>query len=179
VRELEDRQPPSKPPGLAGNKLAPVRPARTKQARRGRAGRAYALAVPSDRGAWARVSAGDGAQGPRWCDWACLALPCEAAPGWAHRRLVRRSVSRPAARAYYRVYAPADTTPGAMVRAAGSRWRLETALGEAKERAGLDHDEGRRRDGWHRHVTLALLAHAALVAARATTVGRGKGAAAA
>jgi SRSO17 transposase len=26
----------------------------------------------------------------------------------------------------------------------------------------------RRWDGWHRHVTLALLAHAALVAARAT-----------
>jgi SRSO17 transposase len=62
-------------------------------------GRRYALAVPSTHGtwtageqvearalaealpagAWARVSAGDGAQGPRWYDWACLALPYEAA----------------------------------------------------------------------------------------------------
>ena len=73
--------------------------------------------LPAD--AWARVSAGDGAQGPRWYDWACLALPYVAAPGWAHWLLVRRSASRPAERAYYRVHAPADTAPEAMVRAAG------------------------------------------------------------
>jgi SRSO17 transposase len=59
---------------------------------------ALAEALPAD--AWARVSAGEGAAGPRWYDWACLALPYEAAPGWAHWLLVRRSVSRPAERAY-------------------------------------------------------------------------------
>lgn len=134
--------------------------------------RALAEALPTD--AWARLSAGDGAQGPRWYDWACLALPYEAATGWAHWLLVRRSRSGPTERAYYRVYAPADTAPGAMVRAVGSRWRIETALGEAKALAGLDHYEVRRWDGWQRHITLALLAHAALVATRNATVGAAK-----
>src|SRR4029453_11905616 len=101
-------------------------------------------------------------------DWACLALPYAAAAGWAHWLLVRRSVSDPTERAYYRVYAPADTPPAAMVRAAGGRWQIETAIAEAKGLAGLDHYEVRRWEGWHRHITLSLLAHAALVVARAT-----------
>jgi SRSO17 transposase len=158
-----------------------------------RQGRGYALAVPSTHGiwtageqvearalaealpedAWARVSAGDGAQGARWYDWACLALPYEAVEEWAHWLLVRRSVSRPAERAYYRVYAPADTAPEAMVRAVGGRWRIETAIEEAKGLVGLADYEVRRWDGWHRHVTLSLLAHAALVAARASATSGG------
>jgi len=161
-----------------------------------RQGRAYALAVASDhsiwtRGAraeartladalpadaWARASAGDGAQGPRWYDWACLALPYEAADGWAHWLLVRRSVSDPTARAYYRVHAPSGTAPGAMARAVGRRWSIETAFADAKGLAGLDQYEVRRWDGWTRHITLSLLAHAALVAARATATAAEKGA---
>ena len=104
--------------------------------------RALADALPAE--VWARVSAGEGAQGPRWYDWACLALPYEAAPGWAHWLLVRRDVGDPAERAYYRVYAPADTAPAAMVRAVGSRWRIETAIEEAKGLVGLDQYEVRR-----------------------------------
>jgi SRSO17 transposase len=159
-------------------------------------GRAYALAVASDHGvwtrgtraearaladalpadAWVRASAGEGAQGPRWYDWACLALPYEADDGWAHWLLVRRSVSDPRERAYYRVYAPADTAPGAMVRAVGRRWGIEAAFADAKGLAGLADYEVRRWDGWHRHVTLSLLAHAALVAARSAAVAAEKGA---
>jgi len=159
-------------------------------------GRPYALAVASDHGvwtrgartearqladalpadAWVRASAGAGAQGPRWYEWACLALPYEADEGWAHWLLVRRSISGLAGRAYYRVYARADTAPDAMVRAVGRRWGIEAAFADAKGLAGLDHYEVRRWDGWHRHVTLSLLAHAALVAARATAVVSEKGA---
>ncbi|HET8631026.1 MAG TPA: IS701 family transposase [Thermomicrobiales bacterium] len=124
-----------------------------------------AEALPPD--AWARVSAGAGSQGPRWYDWACLALPYEAPAGWAHWLLVRRSVSRPAERASYRVYAPVGTPPTAMVRAVGRRWQIETALAEAKGLVGLADYEVRRWVGWYRHITLCLLAHAALVAARA------------
>jgi SRSO17 transposase len=159
-------------------------------------GRAYALAVASDHGiwtrgertearvladalpaeAWLRASAGEGAQGPRWYDWACLALPYEATDGWAHWLLVRRSVSDPEERAYYRVHAPVGTAPGAMVRAVGRRWGIEAAFADAKGLAGLADYEVRRWDGWHRHVTLALLAHAALVAARAAAALAEKGA---
>jgi SRSO17 transposase len=80
---------------------------------------------------------------------------------------VRRSVSRPVERAYYRVYAPEDTPPAEMVRAVGGRWQIATAIEEAKGLTGLADYEVRRWDGWHRHVTLCLLAHAALVVARA------------
>lgn len=161
-------------------------------------GRAYALAVASDHGiwtageqvaastlvdalpaeAWARLSAGGGSQGPRVYDWACLALPYEAVGGMAHWLLVRRSLGDPRERAYYRIHAPAGTAVGAMVAAAGARWAIEVALEEAKGACGLDEYEVRRWDAWHRHITLALLAHAALVVARAgATEGVEKGAA--
>jgi SRSO17 transposase len=129
---------------------------------------AQTLAANLPEGAWMRLSAGAGSQGPRWYDWACLALPYEARPGWAHWLLVRRSLSDPTDRAYYRVYGRADTPPTAMVAIAGRRWCIETAFEEAKGLVGLDHYEVRRWAGWHRHVTLVLLAYAALVVTRAT-----------
>jgi len=135
---------------------------------------ALADALPAD--AWARLSAGAGSQGPRVYDWACLALPYEASDGMAHWLLVRRGIGDPSERAYSRIHAPADTAVGAMVRAAGARWAIEVALEEAKGEAGLDEYEVRRWGAWHRHITLALLAHAALVVARAGTKGGQKGA---
>ena len=126
--------------------------------------RALAAGLPAE--AWSCLSAGDGSQGPRWYDWACLALPYEADGGMAHRLLIRRSRSDPAELAYYRVHAPAGTPAAAMVRAAGGRWAIEVAFEQAKGEVGLDEYEVRRYAAWHRHVTLALLAHAYLVAAR-------------
>ena len=151
-------------------------------------GHGYVLAVPATHGvwtaaehleartltdrlpveAWTPLSAGEGSQGPRLYDWACLALPYEAAPGMAHWLLVRRSLSDPTERAYYRVYGPSGTTVEAMVQVAGRRWCIEVAFEEAKGLVGLDQYEVRGWTAWHRHLTLALLAHAALVMARAS-----------
>ena len=117
--------------------------------------------------AWTPLSAGAGSQGPRLYEWACFSLPYDAAPGMAHWLLVRRSLSDPTERAYYRVYGPAATTVEAMVRVAGRRWCIEVAFEEAKGLVGLDQYEVRGWTAWHRHITLALLAHAALVLARA------------
>jgi SRSO17 transposase len=150
-------------------------------------GRSYVLAVPSTHGiwtaaqqvearqladglpedVWTALSAGEGSQGPRLYDWACLALPYEAAPGMAHWLLIRRSRSDPSERAYYRVYGPAETSIDAMVRVAGRRWCIEVAFEEAKGLVGLDQYEVRGWTAWHRHTTLALLMHAALVVGRA------------
>ncbi|PZS31470.1 MAG: IS701 family transposase [Pseudonocardiales bacterium] len=160
-------------------------------------GRAYALAVPCTHGlwtagqqveaqalvagipdaAWARLSAGQGSQGPRWYDWACLALPYDAPPGMAHWLLARRGIGDPSERAYYRVCGPAETTPAALARVAGRRWCIETAFEEAKGLVGLDQYEVRKWAAWHRHITLALLAHAALVVTRARAAAEEKGAA--
>jgi SRSO17 transposase len=130
--------------------------------------------LPED--AWARRSAGEGSQGPRWYDWACLALPYTGAPGRGQWLLVRRSVSDPTERAYYRVAAPSSTRVATMVRVAGRRWCIETTFEDAKGLVGLDQYEVRKWEAWHRHITLAMLAHAALVVTRATLVPEEKGA---
>jgi SRSO17 transposase len=136
---------------------------------------ARTLAANLPEAAWMRLSAGEGSQGPRWYDWACLALPYEARAGWAHWLLVRRSTSDPTERAYYRVHGRADTPPTTMVAVAGRRWCIETAFEEAKGLVGLDHYEVRRWEGWHRHITLVLLAYAALVVTRATVAAAATG----
>jgi SRSO17 transposase len=51
---------------------------------------------------------------------------------------------------------------GELVRVAGRRWTIEAGVEQAKGEVGLDQYEVRRYDAWHRHVTLALLAHAYL-----------------
>lgn len=127
-----------------------------------------ATQVPED--AWARLSAGDGSQGPRLYDWACLQLPYEHRAGWAHWLLVRRSISEPRARAYYRVSAPSATGIQEMVRVAGMRWKIEAGFEQAKSEVGLDQYEVRQWTAWHRHIKLALLAHAFLEVSRVTGV---------
>jgi SRSO17 transposase len=47
-----------------------------------------------------------------------------------------------------------------MVRLAKIRWRVEHDYRELKTGLGLDHFEGRSFTGWHRHVTLTVLAQA-------------------
>jgi len=126
--------------------------------------------------AWIRLSAGEGSQGPRGYDWACLALPYTSAPGRGQWLLVRRSISDPTERAYYRVAAPSSTSVATMVRVAGRRWCIETTFEDAKGLVGLDQYEVRKWEAWHRHITLAMLAHAALVVTRATLGPEEKGA---
>jgi SRSO17 transposase len=47
-----------------------------------------------------------------------------------------------------------------LVRLAKIRWRIEHDYRELKTGLGIDHFEGRSYLGWHRHVTLAVLAQA-------------------
>jgi SRSO17 transposase len=142
----------------------------------GRQVEAQVLAASLPAEAWGCLSAGEGSQGPRWYDWACLALPYAAAAGMGHWLLIRRSRSDPSELAYYRVHASATVGVEAMVRAAGGRWAIEAAFEEAKGRVGLDHYEVRRYQAWYRHITLALLAHAWLAVARAALTAGEKGA---
>jgi SRSO17 transposase len=119
--------------------------------------------------AWTPLSAGEGSQGPRLYDWGWLEVDAEpeARGGWRSWILMRRSLSQPSKRAYYRVWGPPPTTLAELVRVAGRRWTIEAGLEEAKGEVGLDHDEVRTWRGWYRHITLALLAHAVLVVVRA------------
>jgi SRSO17 transposase len=55
---------------------------------------------------------------------------------------------------------PPDTPIAELVRLAKIRWRVEHDYRELKTGLGLGHFEGRSFAGWHRHVTLAVLAQA-------------------
>lgn len=119
---------------------------------------------------WTVLSAGEGSQGPRLYEWAWLVLSGEPeadAQGRGAWLLIRRNLSDPGKRAYYRVSGPTCTTLEKAVRVAGGRWRIEEGLEEAKGEVGLDQYEVRGYRAWYRHITLALLAHALLVVTRA------------
>jgi SRSO17 transposase len=114
--------------------------------------------------AWVVLSAGEGSQGPRLYEWAWLQLP-EQTEGPNERArfiLIRRNLSDPSKRAYYRAAGPAQTTLPELVRVAGSRWKVEEGYEQAKGQVGLDQYEVRTWRAWYRYMTLALLAYAAL-----------------
>ena len=61
------------------------------------------------------------------------------------------------------------------MRVAGTRWTIEACFEAAKGEVGLDQYEVRSWTGWHRHITLAMLAHAYLAVLRQTAAGEKPG----
>lgn len=116
---------------------------------------------------WTRLSAGDGAKGPRWYDWRWLALADPLEPGWRRWLLVRRRVSTPTELTAYVVFARQETMLAEVVRVAGTRWTIESCFEAAKGEVGLDHYEVRSWTGWYRHMTLSMWALALLTVMRA------------
>lgn len=128
--------------------------------------RVDALAAGLGAGEWHRASAGTGAKGPRWYDWAVRAVGPPDATGRRSWVLARRHRDRPGERAYYLCWGPAGTGWEELVRVAGRRWAVEECIERAKGECGLDEYEVRGWVGWHRHVTLSLLALAVLAIVR-------------
>ncbi|HYG85223.1 MAG TPA: IS701 family transposase [Azospirillum sp.] len=131
-----------------------------------------AKALPTED--WIRLSAGDGTKGPRLYDWAYLELAdldpemLGAPPGlglWTRGLLVRR---RPVdgELAFFTTWCRHGTPVDTLVRVEGQRWSIEDAFETAKNELGLDHNETRSWHGWHRHVSLVMLAFALLAVVR-------------
>jgi SRSO17 transposase len=139
-----------------------------------------------DAAQWQRQTVGAGAKGPRVYDWAALLVVASRQqwPGPPLWLLARRSTSDPTDLAYYLAHAPADTPLHVLADVAGSRWPVEQCFEEAKGETGLDQYEVRGWPSWHRHITLAMLAHSFLASQRraagkkgaARRVGAGRGA---
>jgi SRSO17 transposase len=123
-----------------------------------------AVMLPIDE--WKRISAGAGMKGERQCDWARISLG-EAKEGQQRWLLFRRSMGEKAEIAYYTVSAPEKISLEEIVKVAGTRWAIEESFESAKGEVGLDHYEVRSWDGWYRHITLSMLAHAYLTVVRA------------
>jgi len=116
---------------------------------------------------WARLSAGDGAKGPRWDDWRWLPLATPLQPHWRRWLWVRRSLHDPTELTAYVVFAPQATGLATVVQVAGSRWTVARCFEEAKGDVGLDQYEVRSWTGWYRHITLVMWAYALLTGLRA------------
>ncbi|MFB8267417.1 IS701 family transposase [Streptomyces sp. NPDC055955] len=126
--------------------------------------RADALVKKTPKRAWQKLSAGAGAKGPRFYDWA-LADIADDRPGRRHL-LVRRN-RRTGELAFFRCYSAARVPLSTLVKVAGRRWTVEETFQSSKGLAGLDEHQVRRWTSWHRWVTLAMLAHAFLATATA------------
>ena len=121
--------------------------------------------------AWKRLSAGDGAKGPRLYDWAWLPYRSDTAQGWKKGLLIRRQIAKPGEFTFYLTLSPEESTLPDLVRVAGMRWTIEACFEAAKGQTGLDQYEVRSWNGWHRHVTFAMLAHAYLAVLRRAAIG--------
>jgi SRSO17 transposase len=123
---------------------------------------------------WLRFSAGADTKGARLFDWAYLPLATLRADAldaaldqslWTRGLLVRRSLSD-GALAYFTTWCPAGTPVEKLVMVEGRRWAIEDAFETAKTELGLAHNESRSWHGWHRHVSLVMLAFAMLARVR-------------
>ncbi len=137
------------------------------------AGTAAEIADQLDPSSWRRLSAGSGAKGERLFDWAYLELAdLEAAEYnetlsglWTRGLLIRRNIAD-GALAFFTTWCPAGTGRETLVAVEGRRWAIEDGFETAKNELGLDHNETRSWHGWHRHVSLVMLAFAMLAAIR-------------
>jgi SRSO17 transposase len=116
--------------------------------------------------AWQRISAGRGAKGHRWYDWAFIQLDSAGRAG--HHWLLLRRNPKTRELAFYRCFAPRPVPLATLVRAAGRRWTVEETFQAGKGLTGLDQHQVRRWRSWYRWTTLAMLAHAFLAVAAAT-----------
>jgi len=122
--------------------------------------------------AWQRLSVAEGEKGPRLYDWACVRIveSRDGLPGPSGWLLARRSLTDPSEIAYYLSNAPVTTPLDTLATVAAQRYSVEQCIEEGKGESGLDAYEVRFWHSWHRHITLAMMAHTWLAAMRSSTV---------
>jgi SRSO17 transposase len=140
------------------------------------AGTAAEIAEALEASDWVRLSAGLGTKGPRLHDWCYLELADLEAEEfhdenhglWTRGLLIRRHIVD-GDLAYFTTWCPVGTSIEKLVSVEGHRWAIEDSFETAKNEFGLDHNETRSWHGWHRHVSLVMLAFAMMAAIRHQT----------
>ena len=113
------------------------------------------------------------AKGARLHDWAYLELADLDAGDfnaafvgvWTRGLLIRRSIAD-GDLAFFSTWCPVGTSLEKLVTVEGHRWAIEDSFETAKNEFGLDHNETRSWHGWHRHVSLVMLAFAMMAVIR-------------
>jgi len=136
-------------------------------------GTAAKIAQTLPKNTWRRLSAGEGTKGPRLHDWAYLELADLDAVQynsvltgeWTRGLLIRRNIAD-GELAFFSTWCPKGTPMEKLVSVEGCRWAIEDSFEAAKNELGLDHNETRSWHGWHRHVSLVMLAFAMMAVIR-------------
>jgi len=136
-------------------------------------GAASKIAQNLPKSAWRRLSAGEGTKGPRLHDWAYLELAdldageynSTLTGEWTRGLLIRCNIAD-GDLAFFSTWCPKGTPMKKLVSAEGRRWAIEDSFETAKNELGLDHNETRSWHGWHRHVSLVMLAFAMMAVIR-------------
>jgi SRSO17 transposase len=137
------------------------------------AGTAEEIAQGLDPDAWQRLSAGEGTKGARLHDWVYRELADldaaeydeERSGLWTRGLLIRRNIAD-GDLAFFTTWCPSGTDIQTLVLVEGHRWAIEDSFETTKNELGLDHNETRSWHGWHRHVSLVMLAFAMMAAIR-------------
>ena len=136
-------------------------------------GSAAKIAEALPKSAWRRQSSGEGTKGPRLHNWAYIELADldageynSALNGeWTRGLLIRRNIAD-GDFAFFSTWCPKGTPMKKLVSVEGHRWAIEDSFETAKNELGLDHNESRSWHGWHRHVSLVMLAFAMMAVIR-------------
>jgi SRSO17 transposase len=136
-------------------------------------GSAETIAQSLPKKAWRRLSAGEGTKGARLYDWAYLELAdlditeynTSLTGLWTRGLLLRRNIAD-GDLALFSTWCPKGTPIKKLVLVEGRRWAIEDSFETAKNELGLDHNETRSWHGWHRHVSMVMLAFAMMATIR-------------
>jgi SRSO17 transposase len=137
------------------------------------AGTAQEIAKTRKPADWKRLSAGAGTKGPRLHDWCYLGLADleanefsdESRGLWTRGLLIRRHIAD-GEMAFFSTWCPTGTSINTLIAVEGHRWSIEDSFETAKNELGLAHNETRSWHGWHRHMSLVMLAFAMMAAIR-------------
>lgn len=136
-------------------------------------GTAAKIAQGLPKSTWRRLPSGEGTKGPRLHDWAYVELADldagqynSALTGeWTRGLLIRRNIAD-GDLAFFSTWCPKGISIEKLVAVEGHRWAIEDSFEAAKNELGLDHNETRSWHGWHRHVSLVMLAFAMMAVIR-------------
>ena len=114
--------------------------------------------------AWHILTVAEGAQGPRQYQFAALRVweSRDGLPGRASWLLCRRNLDGSDLKSYLSNAAP-ETPLLTLAQVSAWRWPVESEFQTEKGETGLDEYEVRSWQGWHHHITMALLAGAFLL----------------
>ena len=149
-------------PAWSGHGRKPTRPQLVAGAPRAHTVAEWAQDV--DPASWQVLTVAEGAQGPRSYQFFAQRVweSRDGVPGRASWLVGRRNRDASELK-FYLSNAPAETPLPLLAHVGARRWPIETEFQTQKGETGLDEYEVRGWDGWHHHITFALLAGAFLL----------------